>query len=86
MGWQALRRLPFLFWATFSCESWMYNRTMNRFLQICSESAAASLLPPTHPTPKLLQRPPLPSLSNSPIRNVPCLWQNPAIAPKLSRS
>jgi tetratricopeptide (TPR) repeat protein len=44
MGWQALRRLPFLFWATFSCESWMYNRAMNRFLQICCCAAASLLL------------------------------------------
>src|SRR5580704_411180 len=42
-GWQALRRLPFLFWVTFSSESWMYNRTMNRFLQLCFCAAAALL-------------------------------------------
>src|SRR5882672_4144955 len=44
MGWQALRRLPFLFLATFSCESWMYNRTMNRLSRLCFGAAASLLL------------------------------------------
>jgi tetratricopeptide (TPR) repeat protein len=43
MGWQALRRLPFLFWATLSNNTWMYNRLMNRVFHFCC-GAAVSLL------------------------------------------
>jgi tetratricopeptide (TPR) repeat protein len=43
MGWQALRRLPFLFWAALSGESWMYNRIMNRFFHLCASVAVSFL-------------------------------------------
>src|SRR5271167_679712 len=43
MGWQALRRLPFLFWAALSGESWMYNRIMNRFFHLCASSTVSFL-------------------------------------------
>ena len=41
MGWQAFRRLPFLFWATLSNNTWMYNRAMNRIFRICCGAAVS---------------------------------------------
>jgi tetratricopeptide (TPR) repeat protein len=64
MGWQALRRLPFLFWAALSGESWMYNRIMNRFFHLCASVAVSFLFfspvnaqaPPKAPAPAAQQQ------------------------------